>query len=286
MLFWYFLVIVALIWITFATITDIKKREVPDWLNYSLIAIGLGSRLIYSLITGKYSYILYGLLGAAIFFGIANFMYYTKQWGGGDGKLLIGLGAMFGNYETTSLFNPIIKLPFLATLIINIIIAGTVYGLLYAAYLGSKNSKNFFKEFKKQNFKHFRIIIPIIILSIVVFYFILDRNIFIPLSLLLLVLVSAILLIQIIKVIEDISLYKMIDVKKLVEGDWLASDVIKNNKIICKVRNIGLTKEDIIGLKKNKINKVLVKEGIPFIPGFLFGFIISIVFGDLLFLFF
>ena len=51
MVFWIFLVIVGFIGLIFATITDIKKREVPDWLNYSLIAIGLGARGIYSLLT-------------------------------------------------------------------------------------------------------------------------------------------------------------------------------------------------------------------------------------------
>ena len=92
-------------------------------------------------------------------------------------------------------------------------------------------------------------------------------------------------LLYLIIIIEDVSLYKFIQTNKLTEGDWLVNDIIKNNKIICKARNIGLTRQDILNLKKNKIKKVLIKEGIPFVPGFLFGFILTIVFGDLLFLF-
>src|SRR3989344_3922318 len=45
-------VVIALIWLTFATICDIKTREIPDWLNYSLIAIGLGLRFIFSFSDG------------------------------------------------------------------------------------------------------------------------------------------------------------------------------------------------------------------------------------------
>ena len=89
----YILITAGLIGLLIATMTDIKTREVPDWLSYSLIVIGLGVRLIYSLFEWNFSYVLFGFIGFGIFFLIALFMYYTKQWGGGDSKLLMGLGA-------------------------------------------------------------------------------------------------------------------------------------------------------------------------------------------------
>ena len=76
--------------------TDIKKREVPDWLNYSLIFSGLGLRLMYSLATFDYSYLAFGLFGLAVMLIFALFMFYTGQWGGGDSKMLMGLGALIG----------------------------------------------------------------------------------------------------------------------------------------------------------------------------------------------
>ncbi|MBS3152491.1 prepilin peptidase [Candidatus Woesearchaeota archaeon] len=284
MLFWYFLIIVAIIWILFATITDIKKREVPDWLNYSLIVIGLGIRAIYSLITKDFSYILFGLIGFIACFVFANLMYYTKQWGGGDSKLLMGLGAMFGNYNL-DIFDAVHKLPFIATLIINIFIAGTVYGIIYSLFLGAKNHINVLAEIKKRKFNELKIISLIILALIIIIFFIFERDIFYLIALLLIASLFAVFLLYLIKIIEDVSLYKFIQTNKLTEGDWLVNDIIKNNKIICKARNIGLTRQDILNLKKNKIKKVLIKEGIPFVPGFLFGFILTIVFGDLLFLF-
>ena len=195
MLFWYFLIIVAIIWILFATITDIKKREVPDWLNYSLIVIGLGIRAIYSLITKDFSYILFGLIGFIACFVFANLMYYTKQWGGGDSKLLMGLGAMFGNYNL-DIFDAVHKLPFIATLIINIFIAGTVYGIIYSLFLGAKNHINVLAEIKKRKFNELKIISLIILALIIIIFFIFERDIFYLIALLLIASLFAISLVS------------------------------------------------------------------------------------------
>ena len=80
----YFLIIIALFYVFIAMLFDIKTKEVPDWLSYSLIIISLGIEGIYSLFTKNYWIIIYGLIGASICFLFGCLMYYTKQWGGGD----------------------------------------------------------------------------------------------------------------------------------------------------------------------------------------------------------
>ena len=75
---------IAFIALVIATITDLKTREVPDWLSYSVIFMGIGIRGIYSLATFDYMYLVYGLAGLGIFVAIAYAMFYTGQWGGGD----------------------------------------------------------------------------------------------------------------------------------------------------------------------------------------------------------
>jgi preflagellin peptidase FlaK len=90
------IIITALIVLIIASIQDFKKREVMDWLNFSLIFFAVMLRLSYSLITSEFNYILtgiYGLIAAVIF---SYIMFYTGQWGGGDAKLLMGLGALIG----------------------------------------------------------------------------------------------------------------------------------------------------------------------------------------------
>src|SRR3989344_3937659 len=86
----------AFIVLFIGSITDLKTREVPDWLNYGLIISGIGLNLLFSAIYSNPSFIINSIIGLAIFFGIAYIMFYAGQWGGGDSKMLMGLGAMIG----------------------------------------------------------------------------------------------------------------------------------------------------------------------------------------------
>ena len=98
------LISLALVFLVVASYTDLKKREVPDWLNYGLIFSGLGLRFIFSF-EGGWGIFLNGLAGFLVCLGIAYLFYYTNQWGGGDSKLLMGMGAVIGlglNFENFS----------------------------------------------------------------------------------------------------------------------------------------------------------------------------------------
>ena len=102
------------------------------------------------------------------------------------------------------------------------------------------------------------------------------------LTILILIIFVAVILLSFMKVVEKSCMYKKVDVNKLVVGDWLVDDISVDSKVICNARNIGLTKADILKLKNNRIKKVLVHEGIPFVPGFMLGFLVTIIFGDFL----
>ena len=276
----YILVITALLWVLFASLSDIKTREVPDWLSYSLIAIGLGLRGINSIYLKDVWFFLYGLIGLTIMFGFGMLMYYTKQWGGGDSKLIMGLGAVFGSNIDT-IFNPVIDFPFLAILVFNILLIGGFYGLFYGFILAIKNRKNFLKEIKKEKLSEIKLafissIIIIILLSIISYklipYWILFGAGIMFLSLVLLFM----------KIVEKCCMYKYISVDKLTEGDWVAEDIIVKGKLICSKKDLELTKEQISKLRNLKIKNVFVKEGIPFVPSFLIGLLITLIWGNLL----
>jgi hypothetical protein len=83
---------------------------------------------------------------------------------------------------------------------------------------------------------------------------------------------------------EKSVLIKRLPVEKLSEGDWIVKDVIIGGKRICGPRDLGIEKEQIAQLlqyKANgKISNVLVKEGIPFVPGFLIALIATLILGD------
>jgi len=281
----YLLVIISLIWIIIATLSDVKTREIPNWLNYSLIAIAISLRTLQSITNKDLTYFLYTLLGLAIAAIIGFLMYYAKQWGGGDAKLLVGLGAAFVTYpdELLKFFNPNLNLPFLAILLINLFIAGALYGLIYFLVLLIKKRKEFCKELKKTKLKNKQTLL-VAILLLITSLFLKDLRILLISAALLYILLYYTL--ASIKIIENISMYKTINPEKLTEGDWITESIIINNKTIYNSKSPGVKKEqikEIIKLKqKGLISEVKIKEGIPFMPSFLVSFIISIILGNLI----
>ena len=271
------LIIIGIAGLSIASLIDIKTKEIPDWLNYSMIASGLGIRLIYSTTINDYSFFLYGLLGAAILFVIGSIMYYTKQWGGGDAKLIAALGAIFATVPNQRFF--------LVSLLINIIIIGAVYGMVFVIALALKNYKKFKLEYintavknKKQKKSYMFITISLILVAIL-FKSSAIRIIFIVLAVLVL---SNFYLLLMIRSVEKIVLFKYIPTSRLTEGDWIAKNIYINKKLVYNKDSPGVNKKQLSIIKKSKIKEVLIKDGIPFVPSILIAAVLTLVFGNLL----
>ena len=161
---------ISFIALLIGSITDLKTREVPDWVNYGLVISGIGMNLLFSAIYSDSSFILNSLVGLAIFFGIAYIMFYAGQWGGGDSKMIMGLGAMIG------IDVGYLKSQFLAGFLVNALLVGAIYGLLWSIFLVFRNRKKFLKEFsimlmKKEVVRWKKIILAAVILLIVYSFF-------------------------------------------------------------------------------------------------------------------
>jgi len=264
---YYFLFFIALIWIIFATLQDLKTREVSNWLNFSLISIALAYRGFYSAFIGDYSFLLFGLLGFGLFFILGNVFYYAKVFAGGDAKLLMGLGAVlpFESYSDLA----IVSLSFIFILFL----VGTAYSLIYTVFLVYQNKNKFKKEFNKtlDSCKNLFIISIFFSALLLIFLWQSVMWIFIIAFLFTLPLLYIYLL-----ALERSCMIKLVDVDKLTEGDWLEQEVRIGGHIIRK--NVhGLSLKDIEKLKKAK-KKVLIKEGIPFVPAFLISFLVMVFF--------
>jgi Flp pilus assembly protein protease CpaA len=274
----------TLIVLIIASISDIRTREVPDTLNYGIIFGAIGLRLIYSTITFDWTFLIEGLTGLIVFIGIALVLFYTGQWGGGDSKLLMGMAALYGMQLTLNTF--------IFSFIINMFITGAFYGLLWSIVLLIKNREKFIRGFTiMQQSKEVRIskfiLYPLIIASLsigvlattlqykIIFYSI-PAIIFLTFYLWIIT-----------KTIEKTCMIKSTTPKKLTEGDWIAKDVKVRGKYICGPRDLGIEKHQIQKLVKLKVKTIEVKEGIPFVPSFLFGFILTLAYGNwwILFLF-
>ncbi|MBT7237716.1 prepilin peptidase [Candidatus Woesearchaeota archaeon] len=288
-MFDFIIIILVLIILIFASIIDIKTKEVPDWLSFSLIAIGLAIFIFKSIQQNSFSPILNSLLGGIVLFAIGAAMYYTKQWGGGDAKLLIGLGIILNQYPTKllNIFSPNLNFYFPLILFANILLFGAMYGLIISIFLMIKKRKEFSKKFQTMYIKTKKIRNTLLLLAgILVLFNLLTSN---PQPIKYLIYFSAIfpllffyLLISI-KSIESISMEKTILTSKLVEGDWINEEVKINGKLIYSPKSLGVNKEQIELIRKHKKN-IKVKEGIAFIPSFLIGTIISLIFGNIIIL--
>ena len=277
-----FLSIIGLVALLIASITDLRTKEVPDWLNFSVIVSALGIRAIHSIISSDYMYLLYGIIGFAAMFFLGMLLYYGRLWGGGDTKLLMGLGALFG---TTPYF-VMINYPFIAVLLINIIIVGSVYSLAFAIGLFIKNTKATINEMKSQTKRMAKTRLAYLLASFVALamFFIFEDSRIKVLSIALAgFFIFYIHLLIFIRSVEKVGMNKVILVSQLTEGDWIAKDIIINGKLICSKKSLGIEKKQIEAIKKAGIKRIMVKEGVAFVPSFLLGLVITFIFGSLIF---
>ncbi|MBS3073003.1 prepilin peptidase [Candidatus Pacearchaeota archaeon] len=271
-----FLIILALVWILAAIYRDFKKREIPNWLNFSLLIFALAFRFFYSVFSNDYGYILWGLIGFGVFFVLANLFYYGRLFAGGDAKLMMALGAII--LFTNSWFdNMLIGFLF----VICLLSFGAIYSTFFSVALAFGNMSRFSSDFRKRIYenKTYLLLDFLVLVLFIIFGFFTNEN--------MLFLVGAIIfalpfVYYYTKSVEQSCLLKYISHKDLMPGDWLAREIKFKIKPGNKVKVIspsweGLSAYDISLIKKYYNKQVLIKQGIPFSPAFLLAFIVLIL---------
>ena len=271
-----FFIFLILIYLIIASIYDIRTREIPDFLSFSLIGIALTIALAKSIYFLTFSFIVQSLFGLLVFVILSFFLYYTKQWGGGDAKMLMAIGAALPLYPEYLIqyFSPNLNLPFLVIFLVNLVIFGSLYAIIYSAIITFKNRKKI-KSFNKSYFLFLYLSIIIFITS----FFIKSYSTKLLLTALALIMVFP-FLIYFIRIFEKNFMILKIPLSKATEGDWLAENIYHNKKLILDKNTTGLSLQDIRKLKKLNIKIIKIKYGMPFIPSFLISFVISIIFGN------
>lgn len=264
-----FLYGLALVWLIFATVSDIKSKEIPNWLNFSLIAFALGFRFFYSLFSINMDFSLFyqGLIGFLIFLVLGNLFYYSKMFAGGDMKLMISLGAVLPVFPTITQ-----NLKLFISFILIYLFAGAVYGIVLSFIIGVSNFDKFkngviflFKKNKKFIWVSTSFALVFLVLSFYIDYLF---------SFAIFVFVFPYLFFFL-KAVDDFCMVRGVSPSKLTVGDWLYEDVKVGKKLI-KMDWNGLSEEEIKLLKNKK--KVFVRYGIQFSPVFLIAFILLWIF--------
>lgn len=251
---------------------DLKTSNVPDKVCIAMIALGLFLHILNGFLTNDFTILTNSLLFGGLFLGFGLLMYYTGQWGGGDGELLVAIGILLPTSSLVKTF-----FPFSFSFFINSIFIGAFYSILYSfvlVYRNRKIGKNFYNRLKNRT--------TVFITSC----FIIFSALFLSASQILLFFISVLTFLLFLfqkfaRTIEE-SFYRRIPVRKLKVDDMIGEDIAKLK--IYKKAIRGLTKKEVRKIKKIR-KYVIIKEGIRYGIVFPLALLFTLLFGDFLFFF-
>ncbi len=246
--------VIALIGCAIAGLWDLFTTDIPDEVSESMIIFGIFYWILKSLQLGTLKPLLMSLSVGIIFFLFGYVLYKTGQWGGGDAKLLAGIGFLVPFYGNMKYF-PL-------HLVMNVFVVGAIYVILYSIVVGFVNNiwKKFYDEIPKTSL--FASLLVIIVGLLI-------PNRFVSLSVGLLGFL--IIFWYYAKTIEKHVFVKRIPTSKLKVGDVLFESKEWE----------GITKEELEKLRKKKYVKI--KEGVRFGPVFFFALLLTVLYGNVLF---
>ena len=271
-------IIVTSLFCCLAAIFDVKTGIISNKLNFSLLIFGLISNLFLSVLSTNIKYILCSIISMFVTYIVTLLFWKLKIWGGGDVKLLTAIATVipFGiNVNFLNIYPQLSVYPFSFTVIINSILVAFPFLLIFTGYLVLKNT--IFNSNKDMLFSFLNI--------------------------------------NSISLFLKLNLNKLILVKDLKEGMIVNDYYFNNEKIAILINDIngnlkvyktkdnpdfdyyfksqsagGITLQDMYLLKIMNAQKIIsnnisIKIGIPFAPAILAGFLISVIYGDLMMLF-
>ena len=271
-------IIVTSLFCCLAAIFDVKTGIISNKLNFSLLIFGLISNLFLSVLSTNIKYILCSIISMFVTYIVTLLFWKLKIWGGGDVKLLTAIATVipFGiNVNFLNIDPQLSVYPFSFTVIINSILVAFPFLLIFTGYLVLKNT--IFNSNKDMLFSFLNI--------------------------------------NSISLFLKLNLNKLILVKDLKEGMIVNDYYFNNEKIAILINDIngnlkvyktkdnpdfdyyfksqsagGITLQDMYLLKIMNAQKIIsnnisIKIGFPFAPAILAGFLISVIYGDLMMLF-
>lgn len=269
-------IIVTILFSILASIFDVKKGFVPDWLNNILVAFGLVSNLILTFLVGNVKFILASIISMVVTYYLSYLLWQLHLWGGGDAKLFTSIATVipFGiNIDSFNIFPLLSIYPFSISVILNSILVSFPFLVVFTVRLIIKNDS------VKSNAD----------------------------------LLINILNYNGLKLLINTALNKAVHVRDLKEG-MIVNEYYFNDYHVCElIREInenlevsrskdkkfkyyfksrsagGITQKEVSLLKimcaqKYISDTLCIKMGFPFTPAILLGLIIALSYGDLMML--
>ena len=148
---------IALIGSLACGIYDLKTSNVPDSVCLLMIAAGIILNTVYGFSTGNFTNLINSFVFGGIFLAFGLLMYYTGQWGGGDGELLVAIAFLVPSLTLVKT-----TFPFSISFFINSFFVGAVYSIVYSlalVYRNPKLSKSFMEKMTNTNISVIMIIL-------------------------------------------------------------------------------------------------------------------------------
>ncbi|MFH0928973.1 MAG: A24 family peptidase [Candidatus Aenigmatarchaeota archaeon] len=252
---------------------DLKTSNVPDSVCLIMIASGFIIYTMYGFSTGDFTNLFNSLFYGGLFLGFGLLMYFTGQWGGGDGELLVATGVLLPVMPITNTVFPSFALSFF----VNSFFIGAIYSITYSLVLVYKNPKISSKFF--QNMKTSKVLLASAVVAALSTTFLLfSQPMFFALTILILVLI---VFQRFSKTIEE-SFYKRISTRDLKVDDMLGEDIPKLRLYKRYIK--GLTEKQVDKIRKHK-RHVMVRDGIRYGLVFPLSLLFTYFLGDFLLFF-
>lgn len=261
-----FLFVLALVWLGFASAQDLRKREVYNWVSFSLVIFAMGFRFFYSLFSDSvgFGFLWQGLIGLAIFIALGNLLYYGRMFAGGDAKLMMALGAILGFSESFS-----VNLKIYVGFLFLFLLAGALYGLAATFSLSVRNFKEFKIDFKKRVRKSKKFLLLGMLLGVFVMFLGILQGLLFTLGILVFVFPYLYLYAR---SVDETCMIKVVDVSEISEGELITEKVIVGGKtILPNWEGLSLVEVNLI---KKHLRKIKIRKGIPFVPVFFITFVV------------
>ena len=263
-----------------ACISDLKTTEVPDTVSIGLVAIIVAASIVHSVYSSDYSHLINTVAVGFAYFIVALAMFYLGQWGGGDVKILAGIGCVLGYLNSINYVwvNSEI-LPYYVVYFINMGLIAIPYFVVYSIVVGWGNGRLMAEFAAQTKRKAFLLTVVISFLpSLIALYAHLTSFIPIYLMLPLFAVLSTFL-----KVSEKVLFKRKVNPSELKVGDVLAEDLLVSGvKVVSSSNMEGLTEEQLTAIRKleHLPDEVTVKLGVKFVPILLLAFLMTVFLGN------
>jgi len=261
---------IAFIGSVIAALWDLKTTDIPDVLVAGMVIVALAFGAGEGISTGDYTALTLSVGTGLIFLAIGLIMYFSGQWGGGDGGLLVGIGMLMSYLNQDYISFPVAYLS-------NIVITGVLYSVLYASFLVFRN-KTLLKELKselKGMLTPLGFLAAALLISISFFF----SAYYARIAAVPIVMLVLLVFYRFAKTIDK-SFFRKISSRDLKVGDMIGEDIprLKIGKKLIR----GLTAAEVKRIQKMK-KTVLIREGIRFGPVFPIALLLTVLYGNILF---